>query len=486
MSKLHKKQYGHDLLPIHLSVSEIKSLNYLQGGQFIDEETGLREFSRLSKILRIPEIRNLFIEFSDVMHKRRPISPEAASILQKLEGTTDFNKFYQEIPSDSDPEIRHLASLADSKNDTKVVLMPSDVVNFMDLIRGEIRKDPVMRLEEFGLMDEIFRGVATVGGAVLGGPIGAGVGNYFGKVATGADPSTNILPAAKVGLATWGLGQAASGLGASFPGLASSAPGVFGANASWGATPSMFQSAAAAAPSATGTTAAAASANPSSWNLGNASKWLIPGALMAGGLFTANKQNKKEHEIKQEIEVKRRQDARKLRKHYGFEEPLGVTLKGPEEIRSPEYKNYKKGGLIGRPIVGKGKGQEDLINDDRVKEGGWIWNATLVSDLGDGSTKAGQKELEGLEKFIAKKSGNLKKYNRLDHGGTPRNIPCALSDGERYTPPEIVTAAGDGSNKEGAAKFREITKSIRAHKISKGTDLPPPAPPAVAIFKKVG
>ena len=58
MSKLHKKQYGHDLLPIHLSVSEIKSMNYLQGGQFIDEETALQEFFRHGQRQLPAELRN--------------------------------------------------------------------------------------------------------------------------------------------------------------------------------------------------------------------------------------------------------------------------------------------------------------------------------------------------------------------------------------------------------------------------------------------
>lgn len=484
-----KKQIGHDLLPIHLSHDEVKYFNYLQGGQSVDPETGLREYSPLEPVMQIPEIRNLFIQFTDFVHHKKKMPKEVKNLLGDLKNPDPTNGYFEPIPSDSDPEVQKLASLADNRKDILVVLMPSDIVNFLDILRGTVKRDPIANLEEFGWFDEIVRGVATVGGAILGGPIGAGIGNFAGKVATGADPMTNILPAAKIGLATWGAGKAAGALGSHFPGLAASAPGVFGSGATWGATPGFLSGAGSAASAATpGAASAASETNPNSWGklLGENSQWLVPGALIGGGMLMSHKAQQKAQEQHKSIDKERREEASRLRQRLGMDVPLNPNLlaKGVGGRQK-----YAKGDLIGRPIVGKGKGQEDKVNDDRVKEGGWIWDASTVANWGDGSTKAGHEEIKNLEKHInkaVKPIGGVKKFQRLDHGGTPEKVPCALSDGERYTPPEVVTAAGHGSNERGAAKFRLMTKILRAHKIAKGTELPPAAPAIVEVFKKVG
>lgn len=474
--------HGHDLIPIHVSNQEVKYFNYMQGGQFIDKDTGLREYSKLRPIIRIPEIRNLFIEMADAVYHHKKLPPGDESLIKQLEETQNLDIYFEPIPSDEEPEIKQLEALANNPEDKRIVLMPSDIVNFMDILKGGPDTDPIAHLEEFGLFNEILRGVATVAGAVLGGPVGAIAGNFLGKVGTGANPSDNILPAVKAGLGTWGLGQGVAALGSAMPGLASAMPSVFGAGATAGATPAIVGAAAKGA------------SGPASWlsSLTPSSSWLAPAALIGGGMYMTHRGEKEKAKQLERMEEKRRHEAERLREKYGFNDRLGVEIK--KHVHYPEPEKFDKpmafasGGHVpklGRPIVGKGKGQEDLINDDRVKEGGWIWDASTVANVGDGSTKAGQEEIKKLEQYIVKKSPPLKHFQKLDHGGQPKMVPCALSDGERYTPPEIVTAAGNGSNTQGAAINRAITKFIRRHKISKGTDLPPASPDLISLYKKV-
>lgn len=506
-----------NLVPIHMSFTEVKYLNYLQGGQSLDPETGLREYSKLKGILNKPEIKQIFIQFNDVMRQNKKVPKQLKSVIDELDSKNDIDQYFQVIPSDSEPDIRKLASLAENKEDAFVVLMPEEVVKFFDTLRGGSNLDPTEHLDQFDFFDEFIRGTATIGGAALGSMfgsphIGAGVGNYFGKVVTGADPMSNIIPAAKIGLLSYGLGQGAKALGANMPGLASKAPGLFGSAWANSAGPMEMLGLSGGAGTAesnllekarasSGIGAKEAASGAGSF-LGSAKDWLVPGALLGGGLFLTHKHEQAKQQEEKKRAKEQKAEIRRLRSQYGYDEPLGgeelmyfphdpaEILKGKihkkDDLDLHGRAAFAKGGVVGRPIVGKGKGQEDKINDDRVKEGGWIWDASTVAGFGDGSTRAGQKEIQTLEKLVARKAGNLKKYQKLDHGGQPRKVPCALSDGERYTPPEIVTALGQGSNAEGAAKLRAVTKELRKHKIAGGTDLPPAAPPIIEVLKKVG
>lgn len=482
------------LIPIHVSIDEVKSFNYMQGGQFVDPATGLREYSRLLPIFRVPVIQDMFIAMSNHVIHHKKLPEDVSRIEHELAHTDKREQYYEEIPSDSDPEIQKLEALGDG-DDKKIVLMPTPIVEFMDKIQGKIKRDPTMGLQEFGFFNEIIRGIATVVGAVVGGPIGAGVGNLAGRVATGASPSKSFIPAAKIGAATWGLGQAAGLAGKAIPGLASAAPGVFGANASWGATPSILGGAGAAATNtaanvAPGATAAGASG--ASGVLSSLPSWIAPAALIGGGMYFNQKSTREKEKMMRELEQRRRQEVEQLRARYGYDEPMQNKLRlfphDPQKILRGEFK--KGGHVTGRPIVGRGKGQEDLIKDDGVKEGSWIWDASTTADWGDGSTNAGQKEIAKLEKYIAKHVP-VKKLQHLDHGGKAKIVPCALSDGERHTPTPIVTAAavlktGHASNTKGAEIFRKMTKVLRKHKNSNGTELPPAAPDIIKLFKQVG
>ena len=487
-----------NLMPIHVSEAEIKYFNFLQHGQRIDPETGLREYSPLSKILKNPEIRNMFIHVSDVLKEEGSIPPEIKAQVEQLHQEENIDQYTQAIPSDEDPDIQKLVAASPFPHDEYIVLMPKDVINFMDQMKGSIEKDVPYHMEAFGLFNEIIRIGGTLGGALLGGPLGAGLGNALGHFVTSGKP----MEAAFSGLKNYGLAGAAQGLG-NLAGL-NSVGGMFGGQGygfegtlgSKIPTSMMGNAVSNTSQTAAQQVANNASANPSLWS--GMGQYLAPAAMVGAGLFMNHKNNQKQEEYRKQREQKREKEYSETRKRLGLDTPLEHKLElGELDTYKRHHKSLKRasdifegrehhasGDLIGRPIVGKGKGQEDLIKDDRVKEGGWIWDASTTANLGDGSTKAGHKEIEKLEKLAIKGVKDPKKFEVLDHGRKPGKVPCALSDGERYTPPHIVTLIGKGSNEKGANILRNMTKDLRIIKTSNKTELPPAAPDILHLLRK--
>ena len=354
----YEQDENPEMVPVHISWEEVRYFNFLQGGQIVDEETGLRSYPKLSAIIRKPEIRDLFIQFGDMLKKNGKFP---SHLMKKLEDFDHKNKLHgvPPIPSDEDPKVDAMAEIGEG-TDKALVMLPEDVEHFFDILQGGARKDSYLKLEEFFGFTEIAGLVAMAAGAM------------------------------------------------------------------------MSESAA-------------------------------------------------EDEYRQDMEDW--EDSNKRHEGTGkfgnFNEPLFHVSRG--------YVPLKTGGHIGEPIKGPGRGQDDVIKRDRIKEGGWIWDATTTGHLGDGATDAGQKHIEKFEKIIKKHKlgGSIHKAPELDGGRKPRNVPCALSNGERYTPPKLVTALGDGSNAKGAKILRNLTKEIRLHKVSKGAELPPPAHDLTTYYKKV-
>jgi hypothetical protein len=152
-------------------------------------------------------------------------------------------------------------------------------------------------------------------------------------------------------------------------------------------------------------------------------------------------------------------------------------------LKNEEPPAFKTGGLIGKPIKGRGNGQSDDIKVDTTKEGEWIWDASTVADLGDGATDAGWKEIRRLEETI-KKAPGFKDMHEFKPGLPPRIVKTALSNGEYRTPTKIVTAIGQGDNAKGADVLRTMTEEIRRYKNSNGDKLPPPIKDPLQFFKK--
>jgi hypothetical protein len=127
---------------------------------------------------------------------------------------------------------------------------------------------------------------------------------------------------------------------------------------------------------------------------------------------------------------------------------------GGEESRRPERRSSGGG------VFGKGKGQQDLIKKD-LPNNTYIIDASTVSDIGDGSTRAGVRELDNyFSKF-----GPMKRSK----GG---NVKALLSDGEYEVSPHCVAALGQGSFDKGSKILDSMVKKVRVQKRSKGAKFP--------------
>lgn len=503
------------LVPVHISWDEVMSFNIMQGGQSVDQNTGLREYSKLSEVLKVPEIRNLFIMITDIITSGEPIPEDIAEVMDTP--IEQEENGVEPIESDSDPEIQQLEQTGEGR-DKVLVMMPEDVVHFLDFLQGGEKTDPTLGLQEFGMLDFItkpagkfFRGIgtglgnvfknnvfrsivrvgATLAGAYFGGPLGAGVGNMLGRAATGQKPGMDMLMAGgKNALYSWGAGKALGAVGQGFGALGAQA-GAGAAGAAGGAAPVIngHTGAAHVFGSSPGITAATSAAPDL---MGSMSPYLPAAGLAAAGLFAGSigaKQKEKE-DLKQYYEDKEENERKKRRTFESLNEPIQGDIFGsqdaPQYAHRPTRLNYKKGGkVIGVEIVGKGTGQSDDI-PKTVPENSWVWDATTVAHAGDGTTNAGQKALKKFEQVIKKeKLPNVKGLISSAIKQKPlRNVPCALSNGERVTPPHLVAAAGDGCFDKGAAVLRKMTKELRRHKASKGLDLPPSAHDLTVYYKK--
>jgi hypothetical protein len=75
-----KEIEGHEMLVIHMTNGELEGLDDLQGGPSIDPETGIREYSALSDIIKIPEVQDIFHHVRNEIEQHGEISPDLKKI----------------------------------------------------------------------------------------------------------------------------------------------------------------------------------------------------------------------------------------------------------------------------------------------------------------------------------------------------------------------------------------------------------------------
>jgi hypothetical protein len=177
---------GVDMLLCHMTKSECAALDDLQGGPSIDDDTGYREYSKLSTIIEDPEIRDLFkLVKSDLVDDGK-LSPK---IHEAYEIAKEQSLPFREAPAQKEPPQSTLADMGED-GDTEMVLLPKNLVEFfIELNDGKYSINSKTGLLEFGwknFFKSVVRVVGTVGGALVGGPIGAGLGNALAHKVTGA------------------------------------------------------------------------------------------------------------------------------------------------------------------------------------------------------------------------------------------------------------------------------------------------------------
>jgi len=119
----------------------------------------------------------------------------------------------------------------------------------------------------------------------------------------------------------------------------------------------------------------------------------------------------------------------------------------------------KKGGSVPSPLVVANR----VV---RKASGGGIMAAPLMAASGGDVPHKGSHYVQGAG------------------GGQDDLIDARLADGEYVFDADVVSALGDGSNKEGAAKLDAMRRAIRKHKRSASVDkIPPKAKSPLAYMR---
>lgn len=500
------------LVLVHLSEQEANDLDILQGETLFDDKTGLRSYQLLGPIFKIPEVKKILDAL--VKQQKDPHSPSAKRVSDLLRQLPPIkNKKYSDEPAEGTPEVEALEAMG-KHGDNDLALLPLSVVNIFDKAFDHPR-NKLTGLPQYFKIKKIFkklaRWVPAAVGAVLGGPGGGALGGALGGLTAKKDK----FKAALLGGALGGLGgyalHGASGLGF---GTAASGQGPLGTLVTGtgslfgGGGPTILSGAAEAgvpghlsgAGTATQLLEKAKSA-PGWLNWENLGKGMALGAipLQLLGHQKERKALKREKE-RQEAERQRQQRAMQdwVSDSY-LNEPLQFDPSKPSYERkinpnlqwddpdfyrrgsSRRFFTYARGGSVRDPIRreddlddtsfldGHEEGQEDNIHTN-VPDGTYIIDASTVSDLGDGNTKAGVRKIQEFASHFDHPMA------RAAHGGHLRKkVPVALSAGEMALPPHIVSMIGNGDNRRGARKLDQMVKAIRRHKSSKRTELPPKA-----------
>src|ERR1700735_387590 len=184
------------MLIVHMSNGELEGLDDLQGGPSVDESTGIREYSQLADIIEMPEIKELFYKVNDEL-KQNGGKP-SKDISSAYKSAKQYSLPYRETDEEEHNPLRFLEHKG-RDGDNKLAELPVNLVEFLISLEHVPSINPKTELLEFGFFDELVRVVGTLGGALLGGPIGAGAGRALAGAATGQKLGHAAVAGAKVG-----------------------------------------------------------------------------------------------------------------------------------------------------------------------------------------------------------------------------------------------------------------------------------------------
>lgn len=477
----------------HFSPDELPELDEMQGGILIDPETNLREYTPLDKILRNPEIR---AAISDAISKEK-----------QSQGNQKFAIGGKVEPGrPNDPELEQLR-LEGRNGDTELVIITPELLEiFTEWSGREPDVNPTTGLPEFGWFKSILRVVAPVVGAFFGGPVGAALAGGLVTKLTGGSWGQSLGAGALSGLGVMAAPMIGGAVQNAFPGfsagLGQATRGIFGQNVG-GALGNLFTpsqgggvvaglgsvgrmlpgGAGAAMGQAAGQTGMQAAGQTGGGFLGNMLSNALPlvgsGLLMAKGHKEEQKGLRDYQKQLEASEGRQRQEQESMRERMGFNAPLKPfkTFQFRPTNHQPTREEMERG-ITGRhfnydiaepyasggAIRGDGKGQQDNIPKN-IKENSYIIDASTVSDIGDGSSEAGIKD---LDRYFSKvpSQGML-------HESKGGYIKAMVSNEEYEISPDKVTALGHGSNEKGAKILKKFIKEVRAKKRTSGERLPP-------------
>lgn len=462
---------------VHFSEDELKYLDVLQGGPSFDDEWQIREYSALSPLFKDKQFINLLVEVLGEIAETGDVEYQ----IEKLHNTMGDEPIeFIDAPGDFNPEIKAIADLGE-EGDSKLALIPEDVRDTLVAIVGD-KKNSQTGLNEFffPIIAGLFAGAAAgaAGAATLGTALATGIGTFAGSKLMGHKTKHALRSGLFAGIGAGVAPTIGSTFAKHFPAaagtfrnlsnatlgtnLTSSLAPMFGGTNNADKEEENLASQVDDNMTESATKLASKQKNKGLFNnpegmFGNTN---IPMMLLSGAYL--NKQATKQQ--KQYERDKLEHDRRVSDYFKNDSKSLFPVVEAKKYI--PEYSSnnlpygkFKKGGLV----HGKEKGQKDN-RPFTIEEGAYIVNATNLSDLGDGNSLAGDKE---VNKFLGQ-------YRPIKDGKKEK-LKVLLSDGEKKIDRDLVTAIGRGSNERGAKMLDKAFKSLRGHKISNGLALPPKA-----------
>lgn len=452
------------LIIAHVSVPELASFDLLQGGASFDEETGLREYSKLEPLFNDER----FLEILDESFKEiEENGGDITNALNDIKSYVGDQKLeFVDAPGDSNPEIMEIASLG-NEEDSKLCIMPENMADTLSKYLG-YKENEKTGLREF-FLPALIGGI----GSVLSG-IGSAVGAGLGAIGTAAS-SMLAVPAA--------IGSAASkffagGMIPKFIGggllnmMMGQKPGrAFGQSALSHVLPaglSYLDSTLgdklpisdllsgmgfsnqydtelnAIDPSTLSPTQLAEykkhKSDPSYRKQATFNS-LADTLLARNQLMDVMKEDRKRREIQRE---KIGELNRQMNPYNAINFDQAPVGKMPTK-----YIPYKKGGKVEGLMLGHSDGQADNKPVD-LDEGDFIVNATVVSGLGSGNTLAGKKK---LDEFITSLPEVRAKRSK-------RKVPALISDGEYRIPYHKVAAIGKGNLDRGVKHLNKLQRNV--------------------------
>lgn len=498
----------------HFSLDELKDIDQvvmqlLQGiynkqlpeDILFDPETGLRNYTPLDQILRNPEIDAAFSSAISQDHQKFAMGGEV------------------EPGRPIDPELEKLRLQGGHEDKELAIITPFLLEKFSEWAGREPTINQETGLPEFGSFRGIFRTIVRVAapivGAVFGGPIGAALAGGLATKLTGGSWGESLGAGALSGFGAYaaphiggffqgqfpgfseGVGQATRGLfgqtgGGALSNLFTPAAGNAGiispmAQFGLGSTGQMIPGVGGQAAGQAGIQAAGQTGGGFLSNiLSNSLPLIGSGLLMAKGHKEEEREKRDYQNALQQQEQQERGRSEAMREKLGFNAKLNPlepykrrqipsNLTREQYARGVEpvyFENYAEGGAI----RGFGKGQQDNIPKN-LKEGSYIIDASTVSDIGDGASDAGIKELDRY--FSRIPSHGMRNEAK---GGY---IKAMVSNREYEIPPEKVTAIGRGSNEKGSQILKKFVSEVRKKKRSCGQKLPPKSKSVGGYFKDI-
>lgn len=164
---------------------------------------------------------------------------------------------------------------------------------------------------------------------------------------------------------------------------------------------------------------------------------------------------------------------------YSIDDKIGRSSPGLSMSFDPRGMSSEAGGDVGTPSSGGfSPPTPDQVSSITAMAEAFENNAG-GGGFDDGWDGRGTENDPGL----FKEGGEVSSVGEMPTGGQEDNIPALLSEDEYVIPTDVVASLGDGVTDVGHQKLDQMVKAIRAHKMSKGTELPPPAKGIGAYFK---